>query len=337
MQFTNFRMYGCQTLLRLWLAVILSVSISEAIVTAQIQPPINSTGPSDSSEGTDGEAPNAAANTSTLSVKYEMPGAEAETRIFVGRIDPAFQEKHGQRSEYRQDAYGGVRFSQLENAKSLTLNNLPAGNYRVARYRLVDIVREGASKAQKSVYLDQQWIELSEHETKSIALSRPAGYSISGRVLNPANLKINTLVVHVCSENAGSSGSLNHRGVMHFDAFNTDAEGRFRSESLPPGRYKLLVEGYANHCLALSGEIVPSWQGTAEVEVPEANEPAAIEVTLRIFDRKAWLKDESLAANELEFLKLYPRLQSLSLDMTEPQFLETRQGAEVALAYTDFY
>lgn len=315
-------MFGCQASLRLGLAVILSVSTSEAIVTAQAEPPINSKGPPDSSEWTDSEAPKAAANTSTLSVKYEMPGAEAETRIFVERIDPTFQEKHGRRNEYGQDEYGGIRFSRLKNGESLTLNDLPAGNYRVARYRLVDIVREGTGKAQRSVYLDRQWIELAEYQTKSIALSRPTGHSISGRVIHPVDLKINMLVVHVCSENAGSSGSLNHRDVMHFDALNADADGRFKTESLPPGRYKVLVEGYANHSLAISGEIVPSWQGTGQVEVCEANEPAAIEVTLRAFDRNAWLKDESLTTNEFELLKPYPKLQTISLDRTGPQFLE---------------
>ena len=249
-----------------------------------------------------------------------MPGAEAETRIFVERIDKDFYAKHGRRDEYGTDAYGGIRFSRLTNGDSLTLRDLPAGTYRVARYRLVDIVSEGTGKAQNSVYLDRQWIELGEQEMKSISLSRPAGQPISGRVVIPPDLKINTLVVHVCSENARSSGSLNHRDVQHFDALNADADGQFKTEPLPPGRYKIIVEGYANSNLLGTGIIVPGWEGSALVTVTESNEPAAIEVTLREFDRDAWLKDQTIAANELEFLKAYSKLHGLSLDMTEQQF-----------------
>ena len=271
-----------------------------------------------------------------LNIKYEMPGAEAETRIYVERFDPTFQAKHGRREEFGSEEYGGVRFSRLKNGESLKLGGLPSGKFLVARYRLVDMVREGTSKALKTVILDPQWIDIAEHETKSISVSRPAGHAIAGRVVIPADRRVNTLVVHACSENVRGSGTLTHRHVRLFDALNADSDGKFKTEPLPPGRYKIVVEGYANHSLAVSGEIVPSWEGTAQVTVAESKEPATIEVALRELDRDAWMKDRLAAANELEFLKPYPKLHGLSLDMTEPQFLEivkqqelkTRKSAE---------
>lgn len=257
-----------------------------------------------------------------LVVKYDMPGAEDETRIYVERMDNEFHLKHGRRDAYGEEEYGGVRFSRLKNGDSLTLSDLPAGEYLVARYRLVDIVHEGTGKAQNSVYLDRQWIEVAEGETKSIDVSRPAGHPISGRVLIPADLNFNTLVVHVCSENATSSGSFSHRDVMHFDALNTDVDGKFTTEPLPPGRYKVLVEGYANHSLSLSGEIVPRWEGSAQVTVTESNVPAASEVTLREFDREAWLKDESHSANSQQHLTESQTVQAI------PPLLEFRFAAQ---------
>ncbi|MFT4558465.1 MAG: WD40 repeat protein, partial [Planctomycetaceae bacterium] len=234
----------------------------------------------------------ATAPSARLNIKYDMPGAEAETRLFVERIDPAFYAEHGRRDEYGPEEYGGIRFSRLKNGDSLALENLRAGTYVVARYRLVDIVREGTGKASSSVYLDGQWIELGEKETKSVSVSRPSGQAISGRVVVPADLKLNTLVVHVCSRNAHTSGSLNHRDVLHFDALNPDSDHTFKTEELIPGQYKVIVDGYANHSLAVSGIILPSWAGTAHVTVPASGKPPAIEVTLRDFDRDEWLKDQ---------------------------------------------
>lgn len=263
-------------------------AIREALRTVKLTPKKNA-------DEASSPAPSA-----SLNIKYEMPGAEAETRIFVQRIDPEFQARHGRRDEleYGTEVYRGIRFSRLKNGDSLTLRDLPVGNYQVSRYRLVDIVREGMDRTRNSVYLDRQWIELGEQETKSVNQSRPAGQSITGRVVIPADLKVNTLVVHVCSENARSSGSLNHREVQHFDALNADSDGNFKTEPLPPGKYKIIVEGYANHSLANSGIILPSWEGTARVTVTESNKPAAIELTLHEFDRDAWRKDQEATAKE---------------------------------------
>ncbi|MEI8019103.1 MAG: carboxypeptidase regulatory-like domain-containing protein, partial [Schlesneria sp.] len=244
------------------------------------------------------EQPTASAS---LSIKYDMPGAEAETRIYVERIDTEFESKHGRREEFGNEEYAGVRFSRLKNGDSLTIEKLPAGNYLVARYRLVDIVREGTGKALKSVYLDRQWIELAEHETKSVSLLRRKGQPISGRVVVPDDLNVNTVVVYVTSENArvGSTyHNLDHRDVIHFDGVNVDSDGKFNTEPLPPGRYKVIVEGYANHNLAASGVILPSWEGAADVIVTESTAPASIEVALtREFDREAWFKGQVAAAN----------------------------------------
>ncbi len=270
----------------------------------------------------------------SLSIKYDMPGAEAETRIFVERIDPEFQSKNGRREEFGNEEYGGVRFSRLKNGDSLTIEKLPAGKYLVARYRLLDIVREGTGKAQKSVYLDRQWIELVEHETKSVSLLRPKGQPISGRVVVPADLEVNTLVVHVNSENAryGSLDlHLDSRDVKHFDALNVGSDGTFKTEPLPPGRYKVIVEGYANHNLAVSGIIVPSWEGTADVIVTESTAPAAIELTLREFDREAWFKDHQVAEANARRNAAIPLDQSVQLADVVRQFNAKNKELEQGL------
>ncbi|MFN0130745.1 MAG: M56 family metallopeptidase [Verrucomicrobiales bacterium] len=287
------------------------------------------------------------APSASLEIKYDMPGAEADSRIFVQRMDPEFHAKHGRRDEYGHEEHGGVRSSRLKNGESLTLNDLRAGTYLVARFRLLEIVREGTGTAQKSVYLDRQWIEIADRETKSLSVSRRAGQSIAGRIVIPKDFEVNTLVVHVCNEKAGGCGTLTHRDVVLFDALNANEDGTFKTEPLPPGQYKIVVEGYANHSLAVSGIIAPSWEGTADVTVTEGSAPPDIEVTLGKLDQDAWLKDAIEAEKScsdlamsidlpagLEFLKPYPKLHGLSLDMTEARFKAIVRAGQLAAQST---
>lgn len=243
-----------------------------------------------------------ASEKATLTVKYDMPGAEAETRIHVERIDPQPANKDWRREEYGKEVYGGVSFSRLKNGESLTLDNLPEGRYRISRYRQVDMVRQGEDRAMKEALLDPQVIELAAGETKSINMTRPSGRSISGSVRFPALWQVNTLVVHVCNEKVGGCGTLKHPDVRQFDLLNAvqieEAGGArmnvgdFKTEPLPPGRYKVVVEGYANHNLNVSGIIAPSWEGSAEVTIAESQEPAPVGITLNVVDREKWFDDQ---------------------------------------------
>ncbi|MCA9226443.1 MAG: TIGR03067 domain-containing protein, partial [Planctomycetales bacterium] len=250
----------------------------------------------------------AKAGTSSLNIKYDMPGAEAETRVHVERI-ARLPSTDWRREEYGNEEYGTVRFSRLKNGQSLTLENLPAGRFQVSRYRLVDMVREGEGKALQHARLDMQIIELTSGETRTVDLSRPAGHSISGSVKVPAEWQVNTLVVHVCNDRVGGSGTLNHPDVRQFDLLNADATGKFKTEPLLPGRYKLVVEGYANHALNVSGIIAPSWEGTAEVTISESQEPSPIEVSLHELNRERWLEDQTAAERDSRRAQVIERFQ----------------------------
>lgn len=234
----------------------------------------------------------------TLIVGYDMPGAEAETKVFIERIDPDFHAKHGHRDEYGNEEYGGVTFTRLRNGKSMKVEQLPPGRYLVARYRQVNIVRGDDGRALHSAYVDKQWIDLAKNETKSIRLSRSSGQPVSGRISIRPDRKVNTFVVHVCSQNAVGIISLVNRDVVEFDVRNADIDGNFQTEPLPPGRYTIVVEGYANHSLQLSGEIAPSWEGTAQVTVSDSSKPKTIDVALHEFDREGGRPSQSAAAKE---------------------------------------
>ena len=140
--------------------------------------------------------------------------------------------------------------------------------------------------------------------------------------------------MHVNSENAryGSLDlHLDSRDVKHFDALNVGSDGTFKTEPLPPGRYKVIVEGYANHNLAVSGIIVPSWEGTADVIVTESTAPAAIELTLREFDREAWFKDHQVAEANARRNAAIPLDQSVQLADVVRQFNAKNKELEQGL------
>ncbi len=209
-------------------------------------------------------------------VTYNIRDAEPQTRIYV-------QDVNG-KGDIGTEEVGLTKFNLLQNGGTLTLPDLDSGDYQVARYRQVEIGGVGMSRIHTGLFLDRHRFKLQAGETKTIDFVRPNGKPVSGRVEGVKKFGLDKVIVCVGSENATDPESLNDLNTTIYDARHSDAEGRFTTEPLSPGKYVILVEAYApfrQEELNRTGIPEPRYRGAAKVTVPENGAAPEVEVTLR--------------------------------------------------------
>ena len=206
---------------------------------------------------------------SRILITYEIPGAEAETRVFV---------EHASRGTEAVSAE-----SPLKNGNTLDRNGLAAGDYNVARSRSFEIARGESGAVRSGVFLEYQRFKLEPGQTKAIDFTRSGARPATGRVVGWKNLGIDVLVAYICAKTPNDPRDFNGRDVTTFDARNCDSDGSFRTEPLAPGEYIVVVQGFEplpRQAQDRTGDILPRFVGTAKLTIPAAAEPQPVEVTL---------------------------------------------------------
>jgi hypothetical protein len=216
-----------------------------------------------------------AASTS-IRVKYDIPGEEEEGQIFVQHI--------GGRDIIGTGGDKHLPTNPVKSGQTLELKNLDPGDYQVARHRLIRLGELGMSR-----FLDRQRFKLAAGETKSIDFTRPQGQPVSGTVLGLKEAGLTAAVVNVCSENAKDDRSVSDLDVTLFDARLCAADGKFKTDPLAPGKYTIVVEGYlplTPEQRVQTGFIRPRYVGRAKLAVSEKGEPSPVEVRVEDTEKK---------------------------------------------------
>ncbi|MFM9962446.1 MAG: M56 family metallopeptidase [Planctomycetaceae bacterium] len=238
--------------------------------TIDLKPLVTRAGRGTSDTGPTAGLPNSdEAGDSRILITYDIPGAEAETKVFVERAARGMEAVSTE--------------SPLKNGKTLERKGLAAGDYNVARSRTFEIARGENGAVRSGAFLDYQRIKLEPGETKSIDFKRSGAKPATGQVRGWKELGVEVLVAFVCFKTPRDPQDFNVREVTIFDARNCAADGSFKTEPLAPGDYIVVVQGFEplpRQAQDRTGDILPRFVGTAKLTIPATGDPKLVEVTL---------------------------------------------------------
>ena len=215
-------------------------------------------------------------NLARIVVTYDVPGGDQEGRIFVQHI--------GGRGIIGTKGPPHGQWNPVKNGGTLELKDLPPGDYQVARQRHLDVAASGLGRMFTGAFLDRRRLTLKAGETAKISFVRTVGQPLSGRVLGLKAMNLDRAAVFVCSEGVEDASSRSELDVVTFDAKLCDAKGNFETETLAPGEYVIIVEGYegeSQHEAAYTGWRQPRYVGISEVTVPQSGVVPTVEVELK--------------------------------------------------------
>ncbi len=194
-----------------------------------------------------------------LVVHYDIAGAPQKAKIF--------RQLH----IWEMPAWAGVGnevYDPIQQHVENVLDNLPPGAYTIDRCKDLD-------HWQKAM-LDRRTIKIESGKTTVTDFVRPKGAPITGQVtgldqLGAAQANPLGVDVEVLSVEGGWMDQ------QHFDALklkpgDKPADGRFTTERIPPGRYK--VKAHIGDFLS------PTFEGEVLVTVPEAGLPEPVKIRL---------------------------------------------------------
>ena len=165
----------------------------------------------------------------------------------------------------------------------LVVDNLPPGVYDISR-----IKHARAGNTGKDMMLDRQ-LKLTLASDKTIAYNfvRKTGTPISGDVVGLPKEGVNGVFVYVRDQRvSGDPRKLDEWKLRTFDGLALEGNGPFKTERIPPGKYKVVVEAYKQETreeMSHTGIRLPKWIGTAGVNVPESGEPPKVRLMMRPF------------------------------------------------------
>lgn len=224
---------------------------------------------------------------SEIVVKYDIPGAEKATHIHIKcREHYSLEER-----EIGSAGHNRLTFTYLDNGNDLTVHHLAAGKYTISRFKLIPLLgrQEGGGGYHEKRHLDETQIELKAKSSAEVLFVRPQGKKLTGHVLGLKVRKLSGAVVYVVDPKVDGPGAAKHSGVGVFDVCVTDADGRFETEPLSPGRYKVLVVAYSQNDpsrLVPSDIDSPRYRGTKEVVVEAGKETPGVVVKIGALGEK---------------------------------------------------
>lgn len=206
----------------------------------------------------------------TMTIQYAIPGGDAEAEIgyqLLGYSMPGFK---GVRSMHKH---------KVKNGATLNLTGMTPGKYQLWRNKLHRFDHSAVNSM-----MDRQFFEVAAGETKTIRFVRDKGATIKGEIRLPKDSKLTDFVLSVRSiepigENVGSK-----KYVVIYGAVLADDEGKFTMEMIPPGKYKLNLQGFAHteSQRRFSGLTGPAYVKDIEIEVPESGELIIPEIILEL-------------------------------------------------------
>jgi hypothetical protein len=166
----------------------------------------------------------------------------------------------------------------------LVVDNLPPGVYDVSR-----IKHARAGNSGKDMMLDRQLkLTLTSGKTTAYNFVRKTGTPISGDVVGLPREGVNGIFVYVRDQRvSGDPRKLDDWKLPTFDGLALEGNGPFKTERIPPGKYKVVVEAYKQETpkeMSRSGWRLPKWTGTADIDVPKSGEPPKARLIMRLYD-----------------------------------------------------
>jgi hypothetical protein len=208
-----------------------------------------------------------------LVIHYDIDGGPDSSRLFL-------QLHTWEISGWR--AIDNYYYKTIKQHDELVLYNLPPGDYEVARskeYRLKDI-GGGA-------LLDRRKIKIESGKTVVTDFVRLTGAPITGQVIgldrqDVANSNPTGVIISVCT-NQDSDPLMPRFDQVALIPGNKPMDGKFTTERIPPGKYKVKAEVYipeTDEQKSRTGLPSPTFTGEAIVTVPDQGvpDPARIEL-----------------------------------------------------------
>jgi hypothetical protein len=188
--------------------------------------------------------------------------------------------------EIGSSSTGHQTWTDVDNPGTLIIENLAAGEYQVSRIRMVPLFKDGVDNVfSVPRLLDARRIRLDRDDEQITTLAHPTGRKVTGRITGIKEQGLDCASVHVCEVKA-SAVTLRTGNETCFDVAMTDADGKFATEPISPGRYKLLIAGYKlkdPNRVTPNDIDFPRYFAEKEIEITESV-PQSIELKLAEVD-----------------------------------------------------
>ncbi|MCA9061441.1 MAG: hypothetical protein KDA96_00200 [Planctomycetaceae bacterium] len=196
-----------------------------------------------------------------VDVEMNIEGADQEAVVFLQLLTQGRKEFTGVRIE---------REIKITNPGQLTLPALPPGRYQICRTVMNRMTGVGMG-----AMLNRQFIELQAGESLSIDWNRKIGARVSGRAIVPDNPQLMGTIVSIRSLENQKDPFSNYESPLYYSSQTTTDVGGFRTERIPPGKYRLVAEAYVPltpEQMFRSGGILPTYRAEVTIDVPVEGE-----------------------------------------------------------------
>ena len=211
-----------------------------------------------------------------LIVHYDIAGAPDKARLFM------------QLHTWEMPGWSGVqnnRHDPIQQHVETVLDNLPPGDYTIDRTKSL-----GLKHLEEEAWLDRQTVKVEAGKTTVLDFVRPKGAPITGQVIGldqgeVAKAKPTRVDVRVLPP----KGDRWEHPIFDFigmEPGDKPTDGKFTTERIPPGQYKVRVEVYipeTEQQRRSTGEVPPGFEGEALVTVPEEGVPEPVKIPLAPF------------------------------------------------------
>lgn len=211
-----------------------------------------------------------------LVVHYDIPGAPEHAKLLL------------QLHTWEMPGWSGVtddRYDPIQQHVEFVLDNLPPGDYTIDRSK-----NPGLKSQWEQVLLDRRSFKIESGKTTVTDFVRPTGAPIVGQVIGldqgeVAKSKPTRVYVHVEPPQQDRLRPLIF-DTLAMEAGNKPMDGKFTTERIPPGKYKVRAEVFIPETaeqMRSTGEVPPAFEGEAVVTVPEQGVPDPIKIQLAPF------------------------------------------------------
>jgi uncharacterized protein (TIGR03067 family) len=213
-----------------------------------------------------------------LIVHYDIAGASDKAKLFM------------QLHTWDMPGWSGVsnnRHDPIQQHVETVLDNLPPGDYTIDRCKNLGL------KYNNEAWLDRRTVKVESGKATVLDFVRPKGAPITGQVLGldqgeVAKAKPTRVDVRVVPPK-GEGGWLGDS--PRFDSIGMEPgdkpmDGKFTTERIPPGQYKVRVEVYipeTEEQRHSTGIVPPGFEGEVLVTVPEEGLPEPVKIPLAPF------------------------------------------------------
>jgi hypothetical protein len=211
-----------------------------------------------------------------LLVHYDIAGAPEQAKLLL------------QFHTWEMPGWSGVgdsRYAPIQQHVEFVLDNLPPGDYTLDRCK-----NPGLKSQWEQAMLERREIKIASGQTTVSDFVRTNGAPITGQVVgldqgdvakaSPTRVYVRVLPPE--SDRWGTSAF----DVVGLEPGDRPLDGKFTTERIPPGRYKVRAEVFipeTEEQRHSTGIVPPAFEGEVLVTVPEQGLPAPVKIPLAPF------------------------------------------------------